>query len=155
MSEFKREPWMADAACKGLDPALFFPEPGNSAAAAKAVCAECQVRLNCFDYAQAEGLDDGIWGGTSARSRMAARRGTVPRGGFRPVPKCGTYAAYARHLRYDEEPCAPCRQANAEYQANAKARVKERATVPEFKPRSTVSEWRSKDDARRLGVVPS
>lgn len=30
------------------------------------------------------------------------------------VPRCGTLTAYRRHLRRGEEPCGPCRAANAD-----------------------------------------
>lgn len=36
-----------------------------------------------------------------------------------PAPKpCGTRAAYRRHRAKGEKPCAPCKAANAEWQAN-------------------------------------
>ena len=35
------------------------------------------------------------------------------------VMPCGERAAYVRHIRHGEDPCAPCRAANVEY-----ARVK-------------------------------
>jgi hypothetical protein len=33
---------------------------------------------------------------------------------------CGTRAAYARHLRYGENPCGPCRDANNAYATSRK-----------------------------------
>jgi hypothetical protein len=42
----------------------------------------------------------------------------------------GTTAAYLRHLRHDDEPCEPCRQANAE----AKRGQKSTATPGRRKP---------------------
>lgn len=36
----------------------------------------------------------------------------VKRGPGRPLSPCGTYAAYARHMRNGETPCEPCKRAN-------------------------------------------
>ena len=37
--------WRSSAACRGLDPAIFFPASEEDAAEAKAICAGCLVRL--------------------------------------------------------------------------------------------------------------
>lgn len=37
----------------------------------------------------------------------------------RELRPCGTHAAYARHLRNNEEPCGPCKAANLERVYNA------------------------------------
>lgn len=68
-------PWQAHAACRGLDPDLFFPAPGESPAAAQAVCATCSVRTQCataatFDRAERHG----VWGGLTERERRRIRR---------------------------------------------------------------------------------
>ena len=67
-------PWRAQAAFRGMDPELFFPQRGDqrSVNAAKAVCAGCPVRAPCL----ADGLTTrhGIWGGLSERERRATRR---------------------------------------------------------------------------------
>jgi WhiB family transcriptional regulator, redox-sensing transcriptional regulator len=71
--------WRLDAACADVDPALFFPEPGQvpQAAAAKAVCAGCAVRGPCLQAAlhgpQARDDHGGIFAGTTARQRVALR----------------------------------------------------------------------------------
>lgn len=64
--------WRARAACRDADPALFFPERGESLAPAHAYCAGCAVRDTCLD----EGLGErfGVWGGTSERERRRLRR---------------------------------------------------------------------------------
>lgn len=70
------------AACRGLDPELFFPERDDHAriADAKAVCAGCVERDACLAFA-VEHHQPGVWGGTTVgernRLRRAARRGTV------------------------------------------------------------------------------
>lgn len=63
-----------DAACRGLDVRLFFPERGEDATAAKATCARCKVKDACRDWSLTNGEKYGIWGGTSERERRARRR---------------------------------------------------------------------------------
>jgi WhiB family transcriptional regulator, redox-sensing transcriptional regulator len=71
--------WRLDAACREVDPELFFPEPGQipQAAQAKAVCAGCAVRSPCLEAAlhgpQARDDHSGIFAGTTARQRVALR----------------------------------------------------------------------------------
>jgi WhiB family redox-sensing transcriptional regulator len=71
---FHRPRWMERAACRGLSTDLFFPERGADASAAKAVCAACPVRDDCYEYAFESGERHGIWGGTSERERRRIRR---------------------------------------------------------------------------------
>lgn len=66
--------WAELAACKDEDPELFFPisdiGPGaRQTAQAKAVCARCPVRSECLGYALDNGLDHGVFGGTTAEER--------------------------------------------------------------------------------------
>jgi WhiB family redox-sensing transcriptional regulator len=71
--------WRADAACRDVDPELFFPEPGQlpQTAKAKEICAGCAVREPCLDTALHGPLsrDDrhGIFAGTTARDRTRLR----------------------------------------------------------------------------------
>ena len=60
------EPWMQDALCAQTDPEMFFPQKGGSTRNAKRVCASCDVREQCLEYALRTKQDDGIWGGKSA-----------------------------------------------------------------------------------------
>lgn len=68
--------------CASADPEAFFPEkPGSDgSAAAKRLCASCDVRDACLEYAIPNELY-GIWGGTSERQRqkMRADRGITMR----------------------------------------------------------------------------
>ena len=69
--------WVDDAACKGMDIKLFFPDElrsgtGKTAQQARAVCARCTVRQQCQQYSVDE--EYGIWGGMSARERILDRR---------------------------------------------------------------------------------
>jgi WhiB family redox-sensing transcriptional regulator len=50
-------------ACRDADPGLFFPGPGESDAAAKAICAACTVRLTCLAIAITNRERAGVWGG--------------------------------------------------------------------------------------------
>ena len=67
--------WQDKANCKGADADLFFPERGASTRKAKAICAACQVRVECLEFALMESEKFGIWvacrsesGGASANS---------------------------------------------------------------------------------------
>lgn len=55
------------AACRTADPALFFPEAGDTGAEAQAmdVCAGCPVRPQCYTRAVENGERWGIWGGVN------------------------------------------------------------------------------------------
>jgi WhiB family redox-sensing transcriptional regulator len=71
--------WRQDAACRDVDPELFFPEPGQlpQVAKAKEVCAGCAVRGPCLENALHGPLarDDqhGIFAGTTTRDRTRLR----------------------------------------------------------------------------------
>jgi WhiB family redox-sensing transcriptional regulator len=41
---------------------------------AKGVCLPCEIKDECLEYAIAEGLDEGIWGGESGRKRIIIRK---------------------------------------------------------------------------------
>lgn len=58
-----KEEWTEDAACKGMDTRIFFPERGQSTAPAGRVCARCPVRDECDEYRHRTGTEHGIWGG--------------------------------------------------------------------------------------------
>jgi WhiB family transcriptional regulator, redox-sensing transcriptional regulator len=71
--------WRLEAACREVDPELFFPEPGQvpQTAAAKAICAGCGVRGPCLEAAlhgpQAHQDHTGIFAGTTASDRVRLR----------------------------------------------------------------------------------
>lgn len=67
--------WPDKAACKGADADLFFPERGASTRKAKAICAACEVKGECLDYAIEMGEKFGIWGGLNERDRRKVRKG--------------------------------------------------------------------------------
>ena len=61
--------WLADAACKGMGAAVFFPAWGQRATEAKRVCGHCPVSGECLAAALAMGHQHGVWGGLTARER--------------------------------------------------------------------------------------
>src|SRR5258707_10120086 len=67
------------AACRDVDPELFFPI-GNTGPAllqideAKQVCARCKVSEACLQWALDSGQDSGVWGGLSEDERRALKR---------------------------------------------------------------------------------
>ncbi len=72
--------WRAAGACLSADPDLFFPIATGTAAAvrqiskAQRICAGCQVRKQCLDFAMRSGETHGIWGGTTPEERTRVRR---------------------------------------------------------------------------------
>ena len=81
--------WRAAGACLSADPDLFFPIATTSSLAgrqiteARQVCAGCQVRQQCLDFAMRTGETHGIWGGTTPEERVSARRQRLRRRGAR------------------------------------------------------------------------
>ncbi len=75
--------WMNVGACREAEPELFFPVSSAGpalaqVAAAKAVCARCQVREDCLQYALETAQDHGVWGGLSEDERRSVRRAARP-----------------------------------------------------------------------------
>ncbi|MFQ5967107.1 MAG: WhiB family transcriptional regulator [Acidimicrobiia bacterium] len=66
--------WQDKASCSGADADLFFPERGASTRQAKAICAECEVRVECLEFALQHSEKFGIWGGLSERERRKIRK---------------------------------------------------------------------------------
>lgn len=102
--------WMSKRACVDVPPEVFFPEVGENASAAKAICASCPVAAECLTYAIENREDYGVWGGLAPWERKRFRK--PPR---RPqVAACGSDAGYYRHLRLTHtEPCRACLDAHA------------------------------------------
>ena len=61
--------WRDRAACRGIDPEIFYPVSDVDAAEAKSICAVCPVREACLEYALANRERDGVWGGATERER--------------------------------------------------------------------------------------
>lgn len=68
--------WERQAACRGLDPMIFYPVSEEDALEAKAVCGACSVQETCLEYALGERERDGVWGGATEleRRRIIRRR---------------------------------------------------------------------------------
>ncbi|CAN5845155.1 N/A [soil metagenome] len=61
--------WGHQAACRGLDPEIFFPLEDTDAEPAKVVCSGCAVRQACLEHALGNRERDGVWGGATERER--------------------------------------------------------------------------------------
>jgi WhiB family transcriptional regulator, redox-sensing transcriptional regulator len=77
------EHWTDFAACRGVDPELFFPVSASGpaldqVAEAKRVCASCPVRPDCLAWALRAGESAGIWGGTTPEERRYLRLKPLP-----------------------------------------------------------------------------
>ncbi len=67
-----RPAWQRAAACRIHNLHLWYPERGESATGAKAICATCPVADQCSDA----GTDEqyGIWGGEGTRASRRRRK---------------------------------------------------------------------------------
>jgi WhiB family redox-sensing transcriptional regulator len=61
--------WRQQAACRGLDPQIFYPATDEEAETAKSVCQRCAVRETCLEHALTVREKEGIWGGCTERER--------------------------------------------------------------------------------------
>lgn len=61
--------WRDHAACRGLDPEIFYPVSDEEADQAKAVCSACAVRQSCLEHALGSRERDGVWGGATEKER--------------------------------------------------------------------------------------
>jgi WhiB family transcriptional regulator, redox-sensing transcriptional regulator len=69
--------WRSRAACRDVDPELFFPLGASDADlpqidAAKRICRTCPVREPCLRWVLSTG-DAGVWGGTTEPERRKHR----------------------------------------------------------------------------------
>jgi WhiB family redox-sensing transcriptional regulator len=112
--------WEDRAACRNVDPAVFFPPAGGVPAKARRICAACPVRAVCLGYALEHRLMDGVWGGTSERQRrdILGARKREPR---------ASLCVSGRHPKNGPGRCAECR---SEYeQSRNGTRVRDQAAV--------------------------
>lgn len=66
---------MEEGACRGVNPALFFPERGEAHnGEAVKVCSRCVVKAECLDWALDNRERWGVWGGTTEPVRRLLRR---------------------------------------------------------------------------------
>ena len=66
--------WMARGNCADKSPSMFFPSDGVGVEVARRVCADCPVKERCLEYALANRIDHGVWGGCSERQRRRIQR---------------------------------------------------------------------------------
>lgn len=61
--------WMVKGNCRDEPPDRFFPSDGVGVDVARRICAGCPVKEPCLEYALAQRVDHGVWGGASERER--------------------------------------------------------------------------------------
>lgn len=67
--------WRRNAACRGLDPEIFFPAIEEADVAdAKAVCGSCMVQQPCLEWALQVREKEGVWGGATEKERRRILR---------------------------------------------------------------------------------
>ena len=74
MPELDLNEWKKRAACRGLSPTVFFPQPGNRLAllVARSICQGCAVADLCLEVGLSQG--DGIFGGKTVTERRRILR---------------------------------------------------------------------------------
>ncbi len=78
--------WRPRAACRDVDPELFFPIGSGGPSIAQAeqavlVCRRCDVTAQCLDWALEHRQDAGVWGATTEEQRrplLRRRSGPLP-----------------------------------------------------------------------------
>ena len=71
----KQHSWRDHAACRGVDPDIFYPVTEEEAESAKEICAMCSVRSSCLEHALSGREKEGVWGGaTEKESRRILRQ---------------------------------------------------------------------------------
>ncbi len=73
-SESRAAAWVTQRKCADTDPNVFFPSDGAGVIAAQRICRECPVSEPCREYALANNITHGVWGGTSERQRRRILR---------------------------------------------------------------------------------
>jgi WhiB family redox-sensing transcriptional regulator len=67
--------WRRSAACRGLDPEIFYPSTeDDDVADAKAVCTACDVQQLCLEWALQVREKEGVWGGATEKERRRILR---------------------------------------------------------------------------------
>lgn len=102
--------WPALAACKGLPTDLFIPdkERGRVDPLAVQVCAHCDVRDECLQWALDNG-EVGLWGGTTDNDRKKIRRAQENKPGPKGAPPPHHSEARAQwNRRHGQPQCPDC-----------------------------------------------
>lgn len=67
--------WVDDRAlCAQTDPERWFPDKGDNAGPAVAICSHCPLLEPCLSYALDDPATVGVWGGTTQIQRRRLRR---------------------------------------------------------------------------------
>lgn len=66
--------WTGRARCQGAAAELFFVRGLREAGPALRLCQRCEVRDPCLEYALANDIDHGVWGGLTERQRRSLQR---------------------------------------------------------------------------------
>lgn len=73
LSLMEKPDWFQDAACRGMDPDVFFPNHLDTIEEdreiAKRVCSNCPVATQCRDMARLRNEEYGVWGGEDEDER--------------------------------------------------------------------------------------
>ena len=107
--------WQASAACRDVDPELFFPASDDFTAVENAAHG-CPVRRECLTYAVDSGQRFGIWVGhtpAQLRSIRRARRAGVPHPDIDHEPTCSACGLLFAIPAVDGELCARCAEGRA------------------------------------------
>lgn len=77
--DWDADDWRQAAACRNIEPELFFPVGATGTAvnqidAAKRVCDQCGAAEPCLEFALATNQESGVWGGTSEEERRKLRK---------------------------------------------------------------------------------
>ncbi len=65
---------MGKARCTSESPDVFFPSDGVGVLQAQKICADCPVVNECLEFALANHISHGVWGGASERQRRRLQR---------------------------------------------------------------------------------
>lgn len=66
--------WSKNAACRGIDAAIFYPASEDDVDVAKSICNQCRAQSQCLEWALAKREHNGVWGGASERERRRILR---------------------------------------------------------------------------------
>lgn len=62
--------WRVEAACRGMNPNVFYPEVGGAAVRiARTICNTCPVQTECLEDARQHREEYGVWGGKTVNER--------------------------------------------------------------------------------------
>lgn len=84
-TDFTDTSWMSHGNCAHRDPSMFFPSDGVGVEIARRACEGCPVKTLCLEYAIAERIDHGVWGGCSERERRRIIRSRQVKPAEQPV----------------------------------------------------------------------